>query len=192
MNRRGIFGLFAGLAAFCAAPLSAVAKSAPRAPRYRYIDCGYRGPSVKSFAELQEWLDKLPVRQFDGSPSAVCEQTGEPYVAFHLGGYARPSDEAFIEAGVAARMQNAITDAIERVQPKRIEDTVIYWRQRFESEVSGYERPIEFREDGPDIDWITGQRCVLDRNWVKVGGYCRLTITTIQKVAWKPYRLEVA
>ena len=154
-TRRTIFAVLAAVGF----PVSVKAAT----PRWRYIQ---RGPSVGGFAELESWLAALPIKQVDGSPSARCEQTGEPYVTHSFGGLARPGDEKTIEAGVAARMQRSIVDAIELAQPKRLEDATIHWRQRLAFEVGDY------TEYDP-----TRQRMIPVEDWRKVSAYCRLTVS---------------
>lgn len=127
---------------------------------------------VGSLAELQEWISKLPNRQEIGSPSPVCEQTGEAYEEIYYGHWARPGDEAFAEKLVAIHMQRRIAGLFDGRR-----NGVVYWRIPLEYEIRDDMQPIEYRDDGPDIDFLLDRRCVMDRNWKTVKAYCRLTVS---------------
>lgn len=125
--------------------------------------------SVNSFADLLQWLNELPVKQLNGSPTAVCEATGEPYFAYALGGWGRPGDEDAVEAGVAKAMKHAIAGAIANVTiPKALDlsDITIHWRERLEMDVDDYQ-----------IDDPVNGKFVRDPNKRAVKMYCRLTVS---------------
>lgn len=148
------------------------AKAAPEwDPRAEYW-LPYMYPMADSFAALSAWLNSLPIRQMDGSPTAICESTGKAYVPHRVSGLARPGDEKIIEGYVAQRMQWSIVEAIGLVRAKRPEDVTIHWRQRLEFEICDYSK-----YDG--AAW----RFVQVDNWGSVTAYCRLTISATQYAA---------
>ena len=150
---------------------------------------------VRNFSDLKKWVDSLPVKQVDGTPTAICGETGEKYTVRLFGGLARPGTEHLLEESLAVQMQNAISKAIEyaipydmengkwatpnnNVRPKsaKIEDVTIYWRERLESGRDNYPVVTAYSEDGPDFDFLTDRRCMMDREWRKIGIYCRFTV----------------
>ena len=102
-----------------------------------------------------------------GIPYSVSD-IGEPYVAIFSKSLARPGDEKIIEHLV-------VTDMCEKLDTY-FEDKVgrIFWRVPFETDVKPYEVVMRFDVNGPDVDFITGQQCVKDKNWVRIAAYCRL------------------
>lgn len=119
-----------------------------------------------SFDEMKRWLDSIE-GQTVGIPTAVC-QTGEHYVEFFENGLARPSDTKVIEANVARAMQTRLA--------KYFEDRrgMIYWRIPFETVIEPTAVVVRYDEAGPDHDFMTDRRCVMDKDWVAVKAYCRL------------------
>lgn len=121
---------------------------------------------VATFVELKAWLAALP-DQAMGTAGAVCE-TGEPYVEFAAFGIARPRDEAAVEAVVAECMERQIQRYFEDRKGR------IYWRVPLETAVDQHAIVIRYDVNGPGTDFLTDQRCVLDKNWVRLAAYCRL------------------
>jgi hypothetical protein len=162
LTRRTAFTLLAALG------VPVAAKAAPEFDPYAeyWLPGGIRGLGADSFAALTVWLNSLPVRQVDGSPTAICEKTGKPYVTHLLGGLARPGDEKKVEAHVAAKMQSSIVAAVDLVRPKRPEDVTFHWRHRLEFEVCDY----------CEYEPATG-RFIQVENWRIARAYCRLTIS---------------
>lgn len=183
MNRRNLFTALATL------PFvgSVTVKAAPKP--YQYATCGSKeaaehwgylhcGLNARRFSGLKKWLDKLPVQQIDGLETAICKQTGKPYLVLNFGGVCRAGDEDFNEQLITQRMQRAIIAQIELLQPKRLEDITIYWRDRLELETEDHSEFIKYSDDGPDVDFITGRPCIKDHNLRRVNAYCRLTMAT--------------
>lgn len=119
-----------------------------------------------SFIELKHWLDGLP-NQVDGDPCAVSD-IGEPYVAFHFGALARPGDVEVVESVVADYMRNALENYLKDKGGR------IYWRTRLEWEIIPYSVIVKMDENGPDKDYVTDRKCVMDKNWRAVRCFCRL------------------
>ena len=119
-----------------------------------------------SFVELESALNEFP-NQTDGDPCSVCE-IGEEYIAFHARGLARPGDEKIIERLVVAEMCEKLDKYFEKKSGR------IYWRERFISEVTPHSVVLRLDVNGSDDDFITGHKCIMDKNWLKVHAYCRL------------------
>jgi hypothetical protein len=120
-----------------------------------------------SFVELRTWLDNI-IAQTDGVPSAICE-TGEPYLSFRHYALARPEDVSVIEKVVADAMQESLATYMKD------RHGTLYWRTRLETSIN--DRTIIEKFDdvkGPDKDFITDRKCFMDKNWKKVGAFCRL------------------
>jgi len=119
-----------------------------------------------SLADLKRELDALPDQQM-GNPTAVSD-TGEPYVEFRAYGIARPGDEKIVERYVAKLMSSQLHSYfLSRIGR-------IYWRTPFEFETRPYEEVLRIDDDGEDVDFVTDQKCVKDKNWLLVTAYCRL------------------
>ena len=123
-------------------------------------------PDASTFAELRFLLDRLP-DQTEGDPCAIC-QTGEPYVEFIVDMLARPGDEAAIERCAVELFSRQLSRYLSDKSGR------IYWRTRLEHEWSPAYVVVRFDVNGPDLDYITDQRCVTDKNWRRIKGYCRL------------------
>jgi hypothetical protein len=121
---------------------------------------------VHSFAELKKIADGLD-DQTTGEPNAICE-IGTPYIEFLHKGLARPGDEAIIERVVVGAMVRALNVYLGD------KHGTIYWRERLEMDVGPYGVVLRYDNNGPDIDEVTNRRCVKDKNWVRIGIYCRL------------------
>lgn len=52
----------------------------------------------------------------------------------------------------------------------------VYWRCPFDADIQDWNRVVEYRDDGPDKDFITDRRCVMDRSRVLVKAYCLLVV----------------
>ncbi len=126
---------------------------------------------ASTFEELKEWISGLPNRQANGSPTNICSQTGDEYVEVFSRHAARPGDEKYAEKMVVEDMQRQIC----KLFTDRLHGT-IYWRVPLETQIQKWSRVKEYREDGPDVDFLTDRRCVMDRNWKAVKAYCRLTV----------------
>lgn len=120
-----------------------------------------------TFAALKADLENIDGQNI-GRPGPTCE-TGDPYVEFYASAYARPGDEALMEATVAEEMQLRLGRYFSEGRYG-----CLYWRMPLEWEIAPHSIVIQLDENGPDIDFITGQRCVKDHNWIKIAAYCRL------------------
>lgn len=123
-------------------------------------------PEITGFDSVESWLRSFP-EQMMGIPTAIC-QTGEPYVEFLEFGLARPADVRVIEAIVARKF----VDRIGAYLGQRAGH--IYWRIPFERSNDPAPVVVRYDELGPDKDFITDRKCVMDKDWVRVACYCRL------------------
>ncbi len=121
---------------------------------------------MQTFATLKESLERIPDQQ-TGRASAVCE-IGEPYIEFCVGGLARPDDVAVVENHVAEQMGIMLAQYLTSRKGR------IYWRVPLEWQTAPHAVVMHLDPVGPDTDFLTGQRCVMDHNWRKIAGYCRL------------------
>ena len=136
-------------------------------PYENYFTWAVASSDIDSFADLKAKLDALP-NQCMGLPQRVCE-TGERYVEIFEGALARPDDVVVVERNVARKMAQRISAVMEGRFGK------IYWRIPFESEILNTQVVSNYDENGPDIDFITGKRCYVDKNWKAVKAYVRFT-----------------
>lgn len=168
LSRRNFWGLAALAACIPFRPSLASGVADDRNNKWHRIRVA---PGVDSFADLKKWVEDLPNEQRRGSPTAVCKETGQEYTELFVYGLARPGDEAVVERDVATQMQQKICRALtDRV------NSTIYWRIPLEWEIDQRALVVEYREDGPDLDFVTNERCVTDKNWMRVAAYCRLAL----------------
>lgn len=165
MNRRNFtISLWASAAALLG--LGRAASAVPSdSPYENYFTWAVQ--DVESFADLKAKLDALP-NQCLGLSQRVCE-TGEKYLEIFEAAFARPGDVAVVERQVAASMARRISAAMEGRPGK------IHWRVPFESEITDTQVVVRYDANGPDVDFITNQRCYVDKNWKRVGAYVRFT-----------------
>lgn len=121
---------------------------------------------LQTFEELKRALDEIP-DQTDGDPCAVA-QIGEMYLAFKVTMPARPGDEKLVERWVIEEASLRLNEYLDN------RGGTIYWRLRPELVVENHEVVLHRDINGPDIDYITNERCIKDKNWRRVGFYCRL------------------
>ena len=119
-----------------------------------------------NFSELHAWADSIK-DQTDGVPSSVCE-TGELYVTFCHKALSRPEDVSKIEEVVAEGMGQLLSTYIKQRHGR------LYWRTRLETVVNDWEIVSKIDINGPDEDFVTVLKCFKDKNWKRVGAYCRL------------------
>lgn len=121
---------------------------------------------MMTFEELRAALDALP-DQTAGDPWVV-SNIGEPYVEFRARALARPGDEALVERLV-------VDDLVRQLNAYFYDkDGRIYWRERLEVDRSQCSVVVRLDATGEDVDFVTNTRCVMDKNWVRIAGYCRL------------------
>ncbi|HZS57517.1 MAG TPA: hypothetical protein VFA65_24165 [Bryobacteraceae bacterium] len=120
----------------------------------------------ETFKELHDWLNGFE-DQTDGIPAAICE-IGEPYREFFAHSFVRPGDEKVGEKVVAVMMHRQLDNYLSE------KDGRIYWRIRLEEEISDVYVVQKYDINGPDMDFITDRKCFADKNWRKVGAFCRL------------------
>lgn len=123
-------------------------------------------PAVSTFAEVEVWLKNLP-NQMMGISTAIC-QTGEPYVEFLESALVRPSDVKVVEAFVANKITQRLSSYFDN------KSGIIYWRTPFEFAYNPLPQVVRYDESGPDVDFVTDRKCVMDTEWIKVAGYCRV------------------
>lgn len=129
-------------------------------------------PILENFNHLDTWVRSWKNYQEDGSPTAVCSQTGTPYTEVYAYQFFRPGDEAVAERTIARQMGQKISSLFcGRANGK------VYWRQRLQYELSDEPQVIRYCEDGPDKDFYTDRNCIMDHNWKVIRAYCRMTIT---------------
>lgn len=133
---------------------------------------------VGSFKELHERI-VLNFPTETGSPSAFCEQTGDDYKEILVRMLSRQRDVKLIERKAASEMGRQLETLFYSKQgtvhyPVRGK---IYWRCPLEWEISRAPQIVRLSEDGPDIDFITNQRCYMDHDWMAVKAYCRLSVS---------------
>ncbi len=119
-----------------------------------------------TFVRLKEYLDALP-DQVTGTPGYVTH-LGKMYREFMVKALSRPGDVAVVEGMVATSMKELLDQYLEPRKGR------IYWRYRLECEVREAPVVMEYRADGPDTDLITGEQCVMDKDWRRVSCYARL------------------
>ncbi len=119
-----------------------------------------------TFAQLRARLDAMPDQE-QGLPGDVC-QAGEMYREFFVTAMSRPGDVAVVEDAVAANVL-VLLDQYFLDREGRI-----YWHTPLEWDISESPLVMEYRDDGPDTEIITNERCVLDKDWWRVGCYTRL------------------
>lgn len=143
----------------------------------RWTALAPRAP-VSTFAELNEWLKSLPNEQFFDERTAICRRTGKEHRELFVSQLARPDDVKTAEREAVYRMQNLICAelAVRSFKPVPYSPRPIYWRIPLEWEVQDRPQVVEYREDGPDMDFMTNQRCVMDHNWKAVKAYCRFSV----------------
>lgn len=123
-------------------------------------------PRMSGFKQLKQWLDGLP-DQVVGSQAAVCE-TGELYIEFTESSLCRPADIDVLEAHIANRMAYRLSRYLEGKRGR------IYWRCPLEFDVTDHPQVVRYDENGPDRDFLTDKKCILDKDWKGVSLYCRL------------------
>lgn len=119
-----------------------------------------------SLAEFEKWTRSLS-DQCDGQPCAISE-TGEEYLEFRGSGMARNGDIDVIEEHVLSyfRWQLELYFGGHRGR--------IYWRIRPHHEIAPTYVVTKLDENGPDIDFLTNQRCHKDKNWTIIRWRCRV------------------
>ena len=132
--------------------------------------CKFGNLDLISFDDLTRALNEMP-DQTDGLPCAISD-IGEPYVAFSAKGIARPGDEKIVERLVVAEMCEKLDQYFADKKGR------IYWRTRLEIDREPHHVIQRMDANGLDEDFITGQKCVMDKNWRKIHAYCRLVRTT--------------
>lgn len=125
------------------------------------------------FNQMMNAINSKPFKQITGIPSS-CDANGNKYVELMCKALARPGDEKEVEAFACG---NVLQQFEQMTRHTLAASSVIHWRVRPEIEVLPTGRVIEYREDGPDRDFLTDKRCVMDKNWVGISVYMRLTIS---------------
>ena len=130
--------------------------------------------SVKSFDGLMAWISRLPNPQEDGEPKFCDSRVGSPYTELRCIVPYRREDS---EGGKLAEAFAAQAIALQISQMLRESDTSrILWREHPETDVWDWDRPIEYRDDGPDYDPLSDKRCVMNKDWALRKVYARLAV----------------
>ena len=114
-------------------------------------------------------------RQSDG-PAATLNSAGEKYIEFGCGLHAREQDVDIIMSVACTKLANAIHTLAARYTPQT---HAIEWRKRPECAVGDYPLVVEYRDDGPDMDFVTDRRCVMDKGFKLVKTYARISFVPI-------------
>lgn len=112
-----------------------------------------------SVSELERALNELPDQTDGDSHHPAISQAGEPYVSFLACGVARPGDEKIVERYVVQDMARRLNQYFDDKSGR------IYWRERFTYEIRDHSVILRLDANGPDRDVITGEACVMDKNW---------------------------
>lgn len=121
---------------------------------------------MMTFESLKVWFDSMPDQRM-GRAASLCE-TGDTYTEFFAKGLARPGDEMVVEVEVAEQMYRTLVSHFANKRGR------IYIRIPLEWEIKPHSVVVRLDENGPDIDFTTNEKCVMDHNWRRVACYCRL------------------
>lgn len=127
---------------------------------------------IFDFNRLMNAINSKPFKQITGIPSPF-DANGNEYVELMCKALARPGDEKEVESFVCVN----VLQQFEQMTRHTLASSVIHWRVRPEIKVRPIERVIEYREDGPDWDVLTDKLCIMDKNWVGISVYMRLTVS---------------
>ncbi len=94
--------------------------------------------------------------------------TGEKYVEIAFSALSRPADMAIVSRFVFVTFSELLMSYLDQTCGQ------IYWRIPLEEDWIDVPQVVRYDENGPDIDFYTDRRCVLDRDWKRYGIYCRL------------------
>lgn len=170
MNRRSFSSLLGLL------PFYAVTTAEANQPRLVTLERANQGRTIEvdwawgeSFSDVNEWLSQLRCKQMDGSPTAMCCETGRNYRTISVGACARHGDDAVHERLVARRFQKEIADEIEAAMwngtADKLCDVTVFWRTRPEYEnAPRTEYDPQRRED------------VIIPGWSQISAYARLSV----------------
>jgi hypothetical protein len=125
------------------------------------------GFGAGTFVGLRAALEESIPDQVDGHSYSISD-IGEPYIEFFAKGLARPGDERVVEGIVVEQIARQLAAYLDRRRGR------VYWRERLQLEIEPQHIVVKFDSNGPDVDPLTNRRCVMDKNWLRVGAYCRL------------------
>jgi hypothetical protein len=94
--------------------------------------------------------------------------TGEEYAEIAFSALSRSADEAIVSRFVLNAFSQLLTSYLSQTRGQ------VYWRIPLEEAWLDAPQVVRYDVDGPDIDFYTDRRCVLDRDWKRYGVYCRL------------------
>jgi hypothetical protein len=130
-------------------------------------------PPRNTFARLQEWIAGRMEPQREGFNSYFCD-TGEDYAPeFYAGVISRdePFDLQVAESILCDEMKFALSEYLDS------REGTIFWRDPLEMDIWRDGIIVEYREDGPDKDYLTDRRCLKDKRFCVLKAYARLIKT---------------
>ena len=132
-----------------------------------------------TFAEVKAWLEAMPdyLKWQDPGRLRMYCPTGEPYDEFYAYNLARPGDELIVERFVARSLMGRLSSYFEQRNGPIYERVPLEWR------TDPYSVVARLDKIGPDYDPVTGERCVMDHNWLMVKAYVRLCRPALKKIA---------
>lgn len=128
-----------------------------------------------SIEEINKSLVSMRWKQADG-PKMYLNSIGEQYVECGWSFPAREADVPMLEILACKRLADSILHLASKFSP---ETHSIEWRKRPECAVSDYPLVVEYRPDGPDMDYVTDRQCVMDKDFKLVKTYARLSFVPI-------------
>ena len=136
----------------------------------------FLGKALATFADMEKWLALFP--QNDG-PKKPIDENGNEYIEISCCFPCRntPFDKLVAERQAVAYAWQSLFD----IGCRSPATAILSWRTRPELEVAAVPQVVEYRDDGPDVDYVSDRRCVYDRNWMMVKVYCRLSVMPIER-----------
>ena len=132
---------------------------------------------IFNFEDFEAALSMLPWKQKDDE-AGPRDETGQRYFQLTEWAYARSGDVAQITGVVLRKAFGRLLEYVDNMQLDRQPpggDGVIHWRIRPEFECLPYFIVTEYRSDGPDRCASTYWPCAMDKDWVLVKVYARLS-----------------
>jgi hypothetical protein len=121
------------------------------------------------FHALQLSIDeRFPDAKYGNTKSV--SDTGEEYVEISFSALSRPvaSDMAVVSRFVVSQFSRLLTTYLDQTHGR------VYWRIPLEYDTINDPQVVRYLANGPDVDFYTDKRCILDREWKCLGVYCRL------------------
>jgi hypothetical protein len=119
------------------------------------------------FQQLKSFMDRRFPDARQGRPSNISD-TGEEYAEISFSGMSRSAPEDISVRPLLSGFSKLLMSYLEQTRGQ------IYWRIPLEEDWVDTPWVIRYDDAGPDVDFYTDRRCVLDRDWKRYGVYCRL------------------